>query len=95
MNSNILILGRHAGMMQNVIALLHENGFANTKGVLTNDEVQNELLTNNYSILIIGGGVDNKTRQMIKQLIADKNIQIKVVEHFGNAGKLIEEISEH
>ncbi|HRH60775.1 MAG TPA: hypothetical protein PL045_09415 [Chitinophagaceae bacterium] len=95
MNNNILIPDRHASMMQKVIALLYENGFVNTKGVLTNHEVHHELLTNNYGIFIIGGGVDDETRIMIRRLITDNNIQIKLVEHFGNAEKLIEEISEH
>jgi hypothetical protein len=92
MNPHILILGRHSGMMQNVIAFLNSNGFSNSKGVLTNEDVKTELLTYQYQILIIGGGVDNGTRQMIKQLIAEKNINTKVVEHFGNPATLIGEI---
>ncbi|MBX9783850.1 MAG: hypothetical protein K2X48_11230 [Chitinophagaceae bacterium] len=89
---SILILGRHSGMMQNVISFLNSNGFDKAKGVLTNEEVKTELLTHQYQVVIIGGGVDGETRQMIKQLISDKNSNTKVVEHFGNPASLLEEI---
>lgn len=89
---SILILGRNAGMMQQVLAFLQQEGFANTKGVLSNEEVQTALLTRQYNVLIIGGGVDTETRNMIKQLIADKRIDIKLVEHFGNPATLVAEI---
>jgi CobQ-like glutamine amidotransferase family enzyme len=89
----ILILGRHNNMMQNVITFLLNNGFSNIKGVLTNDEVKTCLLTNQYDIVIIGGGVDNETRLMIKQLINDNHVTTKIVEYFGNPVILIDEIN--
>lgn len=89
---SILILGRHSGMMQQVITFLRQQGFENTKGVLSNQEVKAALLTRSYQVLIIGGGVDDETRNMLKQLIADKIIAIKLVEHFGNPASLVTEI---
>jgi hypothetical protein len=94
MNQHILILGRHAGMMQNVIAFLQSHHFTNNKGVLTNEEVFSELETSAYHILIIGGGVDGETRQLIKKLVAEKNIPTKIIEHFGNPATLITEIKQ-
>jgi hypothetical protein len=90
----ILILGRHSGMMQNVISFLNSNGFTDIKGVLTNEEVKTELLTQQYQILIIGGGVDGETRQMIKQLFKENNINTKIVEHFGNPATLVDEMNK-
>lgn len=91
-NNSILILGRHGGMMQNVIVFLNQHGFNQATGVLTNEEIIHQLNTNAFDVLIIGGGVDGGTRQMIKQLIAEKNIKTKTVEHYGNPGSLLKEI---
>jgi glycogen synthase len=89
---SILILGRHAGMMQNVIALLAHHGFVHTKGVLTNDEVLDELATKRYTLLIIGGGVDLSTRQEIREFVARNGTGTGLLEHYGNPVSLIEEI---
>lgn len=91
-NPNILILGRDAGMMQNVMAFLGQHGFRKAKGVLTNEDVLAELATGRSHVLIIGGGVDNETRKMIRQLMTQKNIRTKTVEHFGNPSSLPDEI---
>lgn len=88
----ILILGRHAGMMQNVISFLGQQGFADIKGVLTNEEVIDELSYGIYNVIVIGGGVDGETRKIIRELVADKKNSIKIVEHYGNLATLINEI---
>jgi hypothetical protein len=92
--NNILILGRHSIMMQTVISLLLQYGFGNTKGVLTNEEVINELLTRKNHVLVIGGGVDVETRKLIQQVIAENRIQTKIAAHFGNPATLIDEIKQ-
>ena len=92
MNLPILILGRHEGMMQNVRSFLSSHHFTNTKGVLTNDDVRAELLSKQFQVLIIGGGVDVDTRSMIQELIATNGLTIKVIEHYGNPSGLLHEI---
>ena len=94
MNPSILILGRHAGMMQNVLSFLQTHGFTDLKGVLTNDEVRTELFSNNYNLLIIGGGVDTETRKMISAFINQHTLAVKTIEHFGNPATLIDEINK-
>lgn len=92
MSPAVLILGRHDGMMQQVLSFLGNHGFHKTKGVLTNDAVQKELISNQYQILIIGGGVDADTRAIIRGLIATHQLSIKVIEHYGNPTGLIRQI---
>ncbi len=89
---SILILGKHSSMMQRVLSFLHSNGYVNTKGVLTNVEVKNELLSHHYQLLIIGGSIDNETRNMIQQLIKENYLGTKTIQHFGNPASLIAEI---
>ena len=92
MKYNILVLGRHAGMMQNVIAFLNNNGFENVTGILTNEETIHALQRGSFTHIIIGGGVDAETRKIIKELVAQNNIAIKIVEHFGSLATLVDEI---
>ena len=89
---NILVMGRHADMMEKVLLLLKQLGYEQVTGMLTNEEVVAALLTKQYRVLIIGGGVDAETRQMIIALLAEKNIPTKIVAHFGNPATLDEEI---
>jgi hypothetical protein len=81
-------------MMQKVRSFLGSHGFANTKGVLTNDEVRTELFSSNYRLLIVGGGVDGETRKMISEFITQHSSTIKVIEHFGDTDTLIYEINK-
>ncbi|MBK7374117.1 MAG: hypothetical protein IPJ02_00660 [Chitinophagaceae bacterium] len=92
--ADILIFGRHTGIMQNVMSFLKQHGFTRTKAVFTNENAMHELTTGRYDVLIIGGGVDHETRKAIREYIAGKKIRTRIVEHFGNPSSLPDEIRE-
>lgn len=60
-NEKILIIGRHADMLSRITDMLIQHGY-DAKGTQTNEEALAAFQTDNFQAVIIGGGVDEESR---------------------------------
>jgi hypothetical protein len=78
----VLIVGRHAGMMQSVLAQVAEAGFE-VKGCLTDEEAIAAIQNESFQVVAIGGGVENSSRNLIKAECAKKSPPPEILEIYG------------
>ncbi len=58
-NKLILVIGRHAQIMETVLRLLnHESGFE-AHGALTDGEAKAKFQSNHFDLVLFGGGVED------------------------------------
>lgn len=79
---NVLVLGRHAAMLQNALTLLSQNGYGAT-GYTTDEEIIRALQTTNIDLVVIGGGVEANSRSLINATAAQVMPSPKVVDVYG------------
>ncbi|MFF3489796.1 hypothetical protein ACFYWS_00475 [Streptomyces sp. NPDC002795] len=64
-----LVLGRTPARVTEVLTTLHADGF-DAEGVSTDDEARGLLETEEFAVLIIGGGVEPVSRAALKEFAA-------------------------
>ncbi|MER6771010.1 hypothetical protein ABT389_14810 [Streptomyces bacillaris] len=69
-----LVLGRTPARVAAVLATLREDGF-DAEGVSTDEEARKLLETEEFGVLIIGGGVGPDSRATIKELAARHRVR--------------------
>ncbi|MFJ1969216.1 hypothetical protein ACIO93_11165 [Streptomyces sp. NPDC087903] len=69
-----LVLGRMPARLTAVLATLRADGF-DAEGVSTDDEARKLLETEQFGVLIIGGGVEPGSRAEIKELAAKHRVR--------------------
>ncbi len=76
---NILILGRHAEMLDIVLKQVKQQGY-NATGTLTNEKALKAVKSNQFDAVILGGGVDLLSRQTLKQEFLSFQPGIRIIE---------------
>lgn len=71
----VLILGRLQRVMNNVIEILGDVGIK-ADGVLTNEDAYNLLESGDYKVIIIGGGIEQPVRDIIRSKTIPKGIEM-------------------
>jgi len=69
-----LVLGRTPARVTAVLATLHADGFE-AEGVSTDEEARTLLETEEFGVLIIGGGVGPDSRAAIKAFAAEHRVR--------------------
>ncbi|MFK0284884.1 hypothetical protein ACIQVL_31090 [Streptomyces sp. NPDC090499] len=69
-----LVLGRTPARVTAVLATLHADGF-DAEGVSTDEEALKLLATEEFGVLIIGGGVGPGSRAAIKEFAAEHRVR--------------------
>ncbi|POX56763.1 hypothetical protein C3489_02950 [Streptomyces sp. Ru71] len=69
-----LVLGRTPARVTEVLATLRTDGF-DAEGVSTDDEARTLLRTEEFGVLIIGGGVEPESRAAIKEFAARHRVR--------------------
>ncbi len=87
----ILVLGRHASMMERVEALLVGAGYVPV-GILTDEAAHDAILARLFDAFVIGGGVEPASRAALKSAFAASQPHRPIVEHFGGAHGLVEHL---
>ncbi|MFF8582675.1 hypothetical protein ACF05R_28570 [Streptomyces albidoflavus] len=64
MTTKTLVLGRTPARTRAVPATLHEDGFA-AEGTSTDEEVRGLLVSGEFGVLIVGGGVGRESRAAV------------------------------
>lgn len=76
---NILVIGRHADMLQNVLQLLQANNYQ-ANGAITNQDAFHLFSVENFDAIIIGGGVDVESRTLFHSEFVRLKPSIKVID---------------
>jgi hypothetical protein len=87
----IFVLGKHAETLERVLIFLQENGYE-ADGEVESEKSLETFRLKTYDIAIIGGGVDNKTRALVKTEFPKTSPEVEFVEHYGDPTHLFGEI---
>jgi hypothetical protein len=92
---NILVVGRHAQIMDTVLRLIHTQPNWRATGALTNEEALLKFKEDIFHVVLVGGGVEVDTERKLKAAFAEINPQAKMIRHYGGgSGLLFNEIQQ-
>lgn len=74
-----MVIGRHTEIMYKIIQLLKSEGYI-AKGFLTHTEAENSFKSENFDGVVIGGGVDSPTRNLIQSEFPKINPRAKIID---------------
>ncbi len=97
MNSSltILVIGRHQQIMETVLRLLNGQDGWRAMGALTDSEAKVKFVETKFDLVLIGGGVEEKSEQQLRLEFEKTNPLIKIIRHYGGgSGLLFNEIQE-
>jgi hypothetical protein len=95
MKLNILVIGRHAQIMETILRLINSQPEWKAEGALTDAEAEMKFKVGKFDLVLIGGGVEASSEGNLKTEFEKINPQIKVVRHYGGgSGLLFNEIEE-
>lgn len=75
----VLVIGRHADMLQKITEMLNRQGY-NTIGKQWNEEAIAAFQAEVFDAVLIGGGVDNESRQLFHDKFPITNPNIKIID---------------
>jgi DNA-binding NarL/FixJ family response regulator len=95
MKAQILVIGRHAEIMQTVLRLIHQNPDWEAKGALTDEEAIQLFAEHNFDLVLLGGGVESASEQKFRDIFTAQNPKIKIIQHFGGGSGLLSNEIQH
>ncbi len=91
----ILVIGRHAQILETVLRLINAQQAWKAIGALTDNEAREKFGRDNFDLVLIGGGVEEESERSLKNEFEKINPQIKMIRHYGGgSGLLFNEINE-
>ena len=91
----ILIIGRHADILQTVVRLINNNPEWNATGAGTNQEAMAAFAAQQFKLVLLGGGIDKESEEKLCAAFTAHNPEIIIVQHYGGgSGLLYAEIYE-
>jgi hypothetical protein len=85
----ILVIGQHPEILQTVVRLVNNNPEWNAIGVITNDEALAVFNTQPFKLVLLGGGVDKESEDMLCAAFTDQKPEIIIVQHYGGGSGLL------
>jgi len=93
--SRILVIGRHAEIMQIVLRLINQNDEWSGDGCLSDEEAKSMFIANAYDLVLLGGGISESEEQVLRAFFSEHKPKVPVVQHYGGgSGLLYNEIKE-
>ena len=89
MKTQILAIGRHAGILQTVVRLVNSNPEWNATGVGTDDEAILAFNAQNYKLVLLGGGIEKESEERLCAAFRALNPDIIIVQHYGGGSGLL------
>ncbi len=91
----ILVLGRHAQIMETVLRLINSQSEWKAEGALTDAEAKIKFENNDFDLVLIGGGIDERSEKELSVIFKEKKPSAKILRHYGGgSGLLFNEIEE-
>jgi DNA-binding NarL/FixJ family response regulator len=75
----ILIIGRHPDMLARITEMLIQHGY-NAVGKMTNEEAILAYTSDTIDAVVIGGGVDNDSRELFHREFPKMNPKVKIID---------------
>jgi hypothetical protein len=95
MKLNILVIGRHAQIMETVLRLINSQPEWKAEGALTDAEAKIKFENGDFDLVMIGGGVEEKSEKELSVIFKEKKPAVKIIRHYGGgSGLLFNEIEE-
>ncbi len=92
---NILVIGRHPQILETVVRLINSQPDMKAIGALSDDEAKKVFGEQTFDLVLIGGGVEEKSEAGLKVFFEKINPRIKIIKHYGGgSGLLFNEITE-
>lgn len=93
--THILVIGRHPQIMETVLRLINGQPKWKAEGALTDAKAKAKFENNNFDLVLIGGGVEEKSERDLSIVFKEKNPAVKIIRHYGGgSGLLFNEINE-
>jgi DNA-binding NtrC family response regulator len=95
MKINILVIGRHAQIMETVVRLINSQEGWSAKGAITDEEAIEIFGKDTFNLVLIGGGVEDPSEIKLKTEFEKIHPAVKIIRHYGGgSGLLFNEIQE-
>jgi len=91
--SDILVIGRHASMMERALSMLAQAGFS-AEGALKDEEAVERFAQHRHKLVVLGGGVEEASRRYFKEALPGLRSDVHFVEHFGGPQGLLENVAQ-
>lgn len=75
----VLVIGRHAELLTKITGMLKKHGF-DAKGKMTNEEALLIFKSEIIDAVIIGGGVDEESRNLFHKEFPEINPKVKIID---------------
>lgn len=89
----IFVVSRDAQVLLQVLDFLKEKG-CEADGASENEPALLAFPQKNYDIAILGGGIDNASRDLFKKEFVKTNKEIEFVEHYCHPAEFFEELKD-
>lgn len=87
--TQILVIGRHPEILATVVRLVNNNPDWNATGCLSDEEAIAAFATQDFKVVLMGGGVDEISEEKLNEHFYNSNPNIKIVQHFGGGSGLL------
>jgi len=95
MKTKILVIGRHAEILETVLRVLNKNQDWEGIGASTDEEAITLFHQQAFDIVLLGGGIDEESEQKLRTLFTEHKPDISIIQHYGGgSGLLFGEILE-
>lgn len=88
-NLRILVIGRHAQIMETVLRLLRSQPGWHAAGALTDEEAQRLFASQPFDLVLIGGGVAETSEALFRNEFVARHPDIKIIRHYGGGSGLL------
>jgi len=85
----ILVIGRHPEILQTVVRLVNNNPEWNATGVITDDEALAIFSAQTFKLVLLGGGIEKESEDMLCASFTAQNTDIIIVQHYGGGSGLL------
>lgn len=86
---NILYIGRHPEILETVVRLINATDNWNGVGAMSDEEAVEFFLKNNFSVVLLGCGIQNESENNLCVFFKSKKPDIIIVQHYGGGSGLL------
>lgn len=86
----ILVIGRHAEIMQTLLRLIRRNPQYIAEGAATDDEALHFFRNDLFDLVLLSSGIPAASEQMLRETFHTLRPGIRIIQHFGGGSGLLE-----
>jgi len=87
--AEIIVYGKHPDILQTVERLINANEAWHGEGYSEEEEVLQQIAQKPYDLLLLGGGISQKSEDTIRKTVGSRFPNLKIVQHFGGGSGLL------